>query len=746
MASRDKKVSLNRKQSTASPVPPKEGATPPETLTKSIIARAEASVGDEAPRLTSIRNPRSNASKNTAAISRKIRKKPAGKVIKKTIALKAKNKKLNQKLNKKFLGNSRNNFEVKQTLLKNGVKAKVSRKAKPNLKKDQNDDSPPVLEPIYPITENQKQTKKKPKKPIDDEKKIKEESNDSLPTIEEALDSILSQCDSQLKASKKKAAAKKSKQERESTKGILDEEIDDLVKTEDIKAEVDSDTEKLDVKNRKPAGSKLDLLETLKKEDIENKEEAENKVIDMLDLNVDKKRNKVIDNRRHSIEKYPIGFVEANVTNLSVFSNVPRSISPRAKRASKVRQSIDSSKRSSPYTTRSDSPARILRNGKHRKLKDMNLLEGLDPGYRKRRRLCSDYSGSEISVSKSGYESDSSYSDLASLHGAENLENFDVKPEIKTGSSPIVQTQDSPNVKATTTNVEAIEANTELSEKLGTRAIDTNSNVCDTESKLDVKMEDENKDNLNLLENTAKVDDNVEYVDAIVSPSAKVPEKSIILDIMKQTFNNDVNSPEQDKEKRATRSSSKKITNDDKETVLNTHTNDVTQQSEEDAENLLLNGDAETHEVPESMEVAEANGQIDNVEEAMQQEETITNGNVSEQNSMEIESNEAQEKKIEIVETPESLAVKESILKALGLQSLRAAEEAKQKSKEKSVPKSDSYTGTLKTVIKLNRNEKKRGKSSLKMTLQKAKKSVREDKSDNDLEESARHAKEVSVI
>lgn len=51
---------------------------------------------------------------------------------------------------------------------------------------------------------------------------------------------------------------------------------------------------------------------------------------------------------------------------------------------------------------------------------------------------------------------------------------------------------------------------------------------------------------------------------------------------------------------------------------------------------------------------------------------------------------------------------------------MRAAEEAKQKTKEKPAPKSDSYTGTLKTVIKINR-DKKKGRNSFKMTLQKNK-------------------------
>ncbi|XP_023706258.1 uncharacterized protein LOC111863791 isoform X2 [Cryptotermes secundus] len=55
--------------------------------------------------------------------------------------------------------------------------------------------------------------------------------------------------------------------------------------------------------------------------------------------------------------------------------------------------------RNTPYITRSDSPARVLRNGKRRRLKDPSLLEGLDVGFPKRRRLLSttrDGSGSEL--------------------------------------------------------------------------------------------------------------------------------------------------------------------------------------------------------------------------------------------------------------------------------------------------------------------------------------------------------------
>lgn len=76
-----------------------------------------------------------------------------------------------------------------------------------------------------------------------------------------------------------------------------------------------------------------------------------------------------------------------------------------------------------------------------------------------------------------------------------------------------------------------------------------------------------------------------------------------------------------------------------------------------------------------------------------------------------------------IVETPENQAIKESILNALGLQSLKAAAEAKVAHKSRrGMAKTDPYTGTLKTVIKLNRSPgQKKGRGQLKMTFQKSK-------------------------
>ncbi|XP_077296384.1 enhanced adult sensory threshold isoform X3 [Arctopsyche grandis] len=83
------------------------------------------------------------------------------------------------------------------------------------------------------------------------------------------------------------------------------------------------------------------------------------------------------------------------------------------------------------------------------------------------------------------------------------------------------------------------------------------------------------------------------------------------------------------------------------------------------------------------------------------------------------------------VESPEKQKQKEEILGTLGLLTLKAANQAKlDKQKQKELIKSnktpisnDTYTGTLKTVIKLNRNnsDKKKARSPLKMTFHKNK-------------------------
>lgn len=89
-------------------------------------------------------------------------------------------------------------------------------------------------------------------------------------------------------------------------------------------------------------------------------------------------------------------------------------------------------------------------------------------------------------------------------------------------------------------------------------------------------------------------------------------------------------------------------------------------------------------------------------------------------------------------ESPEEKIQKESHLKTLGLLTHQAAEEAtieKQKQREKikasKGKKNAEYTGTLKTVIKLHRAEKKKGNQSLKMTLHKGRVKNGSDKSDS---------------
>lgn len=92
-------------------------------------------------------------------------------------------------------------------------------------------------------------------------------------------------------------------------------------------------------------------------------------------------------------------------------------------------------------------------------------------------------------------------------------------------------------------------------------------------------------------------------------------------------------------------------------------------------------------------------------------------------------------------ESPEEKKEKETHLKNLGLLTHQAAEEAtiekqkqREKLKEKNKGKKNSeYTGTLKTVIKLNRgnNDKKKGNQSIKLTLHKSKPKNGSDKSDS---------------
>jgi ribose 5-phosphate isomerase RpiB len=157
----------------------------------------------------------------------------------------------------------------------------------------------------------------------------------------------------------------------------------------------------------------------------------------------------------------------------------------------------------------------------------------LDIRHKRRRRNCSEFSGSEISLSKfSGYESDSSFSDMSSLHGAETIEAKDVeiikieKKESFETAEEFPENVQNPQIKRRLSNDAETNGST----------IDTNSNLC------------LNKDT-NLMNAPVKDEADATENAVINNSTEKVPEKSIILDIMKQTFN-DTFEEKEDKEKR----------------------------------------------------------------------------------------------------------------------------------------------------------------------------------------------------
>ncbi|XP_018572639.1 uncharacterized protein LOC108912008 isoform X2 [Anoplophora glabripennis] len=778
--------------------------------------------------------------KNTSIVKRIAKKSPPKKILKKpsiAIKMKAKSKKavkLNQNISKVF----RLTAKQKEKIM-NSVIRQEPRKRKTAIKKEK-DDSPPVLEPIFPIEENietKKQAKKRlPKKSIKknvdllDPKKIKVENDDNISVSSDVTDISIAEIPTLPKQVRKPRASKKPKVENDSLEDVMND-LSYLIKGEDVKREVEdsmSESGKSDTTIKTKKLTKRQRIEQLKKK-ILKKENLENtlskldfsdeKVIDTLDLNVRKtKKKSPLAKRRHSIEKFPIGPMETSdvpIPQLSPFNSLPRSVSPRPKRNAKVRQSVEGvCRRSSPYTTRSDSPARMLRNGKQRKLKDMNLLEGLDTENKKRRRLCSDLSGSEMSVSKlSGYESDSSFSDLASLHGGENNDSKDVDMKCVNAKEVFAPESDvaiPALIKRTASSETAANGPNE-----NIRLIDTNSNLCNN---LNVNPVDINLNDKKEIKQEVSEDSTLYSI----NPSIKVPEKSIILDIMKQTFNDEncvktVKRPERKTDlttesvvvskfygKSPQLALNSDVTNskNDEAAALSTdempeltmqvlteeisnfveepiehHLNsekvsvvtenecheiieenstakddkevqdtnvDLTKNEEVESEKVLdPTEDAKSEEIKEinsevvtnlsldleqdsesesALKIREINQEIEPTtkplaEEQILEENCVANmTDLSEQAAKEDEENSGPS----MAESAEELAEKENILKALGLQSLRAAEEAKQKTKEKPASKSDSYTGTLKTVIKINR-DKKKGRNSFKMTLQKNK-------------------------
>lgn len=669
MATREKKLSLGRKQNTASPLPPKEdpasgeikpNTTEPVISEDSEILNKTATATNTTPlvrKLARKPTPKKNPNKQRVAI----RLKPK---IKKTIEIKKKIKGILQKTQtqKKLLKTSTKQVKIKRTRVKRN-------------------DLPPVLEPILPIDENSdaiKPSKKKGggKPPRIDNYANKKVKTEPAETITENL--VVD------KSKPKRVYKRKTKIEPTSNESIEDvmNDLTSLIETSDIKKESTEATEA----NKTELPKSKKVVKKRRKENIENilskLSPADRKVIDMLDLNVQKFKGLPDANlrRRHSIEKFPVGPIDSdNINQLSIFNTLPRCISPRSKNMPK-----GLNRRSNPYKTRSDSPARILRNGKHRKLKDLELLEGLDITKRRKRNY-SDLSGSEMSVSKfSGYESDSSYSDLSSLHGAEN-------PEQTTKDTDMIKTENQETTEELPLVSPDLDCNS-LKRSISTEnervetIMDTNSNLYlelnskDTEISACVKSEEP----------------------ASISPSLKVPDKSIILDIMKQTFNDSLED----------RSKSNSIT-----------PRPIAPQNFCESLNTEIKSEAE---IVESQTISKEDKIT--IEETVEKEteQIIENGDPDKTPNGLTEQDKSikNEESLKIEETPEDLAVKENILQALGLQSLQAAEEARLKSKDKAEVK-PTYTGTLKTIIKLNRGDKKKGRS-MKMTLQKNKSKLSE--------------------
>ncbi|CAG9822994.1 unnamed protein product [Phaedon cochleariae] len=485
-------------------------ASPKEVVNaeKSIIIKNEPGVGQV-------------TSKPTAkpAIGKRIAKKNQTKRVnnKTSVAVKLKAKAKKYPLAKTLLQNTKT-VDGRKRLLKNVVKEGKPRKRKI---KEELDDSPPVLEPIFPIEENV-ETKKQPrtratKKTVDpiDVNRIKVENEDDLSLSSDVTDISNSEIPTLTKQVRKPRVLKKPKVEIETLEDVMND-LSYLIKTEEVKEEGESlsessKTETMSKPKKLTKRQRIELLKKkiIKKENIENTlsklDSADEKVIDMLDLNVKRVKQKPLTKRRHSIEKFPVGTSDdSECTQLPFLGNFPRSISPKTRKIVKPRQSIDgASKRSSPYSTRSESPARILRNGKQRKAKG-HLLEGLETEIKKRRRLCSDLSGSEMSMSKlSGYDSDSSFSDLSSVHGAEINEPESSKTKEE-------------SIRPTASSETPITASKGPIDNFG--IIDTNFNLCS----------DLNLSNKKMIAENQTFDD------------PTLPDKDTLLDIMKLAFN-DVN-------------------------------------------------------------------------------------------------------------------------------------------------------------------------------------------------------------
>lgn len=524
MASRDKKSALTKKQSSASPVPAKDVIDPTGNDPQAI---ATGSDGTQDPVNQPLAITKSQRIRNPSAIVRSLRKPD----LRKNVAVKTP---LKLRVNSKAKLTPATGSKVRKAVLRSRSKGIDANKLAKNglTKVIRKKDAPLLLDNGEAKKETGK--RKRPTRTIDV----------PVDTINQCIDSIIAKSNKPVKKTTVKA---RKVVKTEVIEPIEDISIDSnpLLAADDIKKESMSDTD-----SNKPAKKTTvvrkqkaePLKKKITKENLENKMETSNtNIIDMLDLNVPMTKKVDPKKRRHSIEKFSIS-ISDTPGNSTLFVNVPRSSSPRTRRLSKIRQSMDI-RRSSPYTTRSDSPARTLRNGKHRKLKHLNLLEGLDHDFRKRKRLCSDFSGSEVSISKlSGYESDSSYSDLASLHGAEVTvdSSADLKTEAAVIKKELLETYvnnppDTPISVSTT-----ISTSPSIAAAAPAVVVKRSISMDQPQQPEDVVVPTDNNSNLCTPDATqsSRADKPVQSEENIPSsPSFKVPEKSIILENMKANFN-----------------------------------------------------------------------------------------------------------------------------------------------------------------------------------------------------------------
>lgn len=701
MAGREKKITLGRKQSSSSPVPPKESTPEASKLT---IVKTESNQSDDVP-TKPIKGaaPKSSIKsvsvRNAGALSKKITKTVGRKGISKALTLnikarEKKNVKIKQQIAKTLLNNAKNNLEGKKAaLLQNGVKPKRIRRKKIEIEMERRRIEEARLANLENAVSDPNVEKKIVKKRIkkvpasDNTKKAKVETINDYSSVDETINSILSQIvaeeDAKL-AKKQKLKKPKMDTAEESIEDVV-KDLTYLLKTDDIKQEEDLKTETVRAKRPSTRKPKSDLVKkrVLKKESKVNQldeitlDASAKHLIDMLDLSVDKANQLLLPTspRRHSIEKCSVDIRNSadGVGNL-------RAPTPRSKRTLKVRQSVDAKLRS----TRSDIVP-VLRNGKNRKNSLSNSTES-----RKRKRLGSDFSGSEKSVSKlSGYESDSSFNDVASGDKMDQKDE-EFKLEVKVESADNSQRNSGP-IAEVDSSLNGYEEDNIKKEDV----TDSNSNVC-SDVKTDVPEEP-----LCILNN----EEILHYNGGV---SSKVPEKSIILNKMKQTFN-DVISEDQDKQttivpNKPPDSASVQVTTSKFYGHL-TNQSDIICDNTEDKiledENIKSDDDNTVEQIAADCASIIASLEEEDCLEASQKED-VGATSIKEENV-------------------ENLTLKGDILQALGLQSLKAAEEAK-----KDKPSKSDYTGTLKTVIKLNRGEKKKGRGSFKFTLQKYKGKAKE--------------------